>query len=828
MDTFWQDIRYGFRMLGRKPGFTAAAILTLALGIGANSAIFSVVDAILLRPLPYRDPGQLVQLWMTEASEGSFPLTGQDFLDWREQNHTFEDMCLYSFQESFNASGAGEPERAAVVELQPNYFSVLGVRPMMGRSFVWDEGQAGQNHVTVLSYGFWQSHFGGQASALKGSIELNGEPYAVVGILPAWFRVPGGADLWIPLDMSAKNVGPRGQHHLRALGRVKSGVAIAQARADLLAISQRLEQQFPDSNHKVNSVVVPLREQLIGNSRAQLWLMFGAVALVLMIACANVANLLLARAADRRREVAVRAALGAERGRLIRQLLTESVLLSLLGSVPGVALAYTCVYFLNASHRIPFAQPNPVAVNPLVLLFTLGIAVWIGLLFGLAPTLQTSHINLSEELKSGGKMAATATSRGRWMRNTLVIAEIALSLALVASAGLLLRTFANLRDVSIGVNADRVLTGTVLLPEKKYDSPEKRWSFLSSAVERLTQSPGVQGAAITTELPLEGGNNGYITVDGKSSEDMGGEPLVEWTSITPDYFRVMGIPLLAGRAFSEVDLQNTVAASRRLTELSTGGSEKAPTPDLGMVGVINRTMASKYWPQQDPVGKVFRRGGANSIPVHVIGVVGDTKQWGLRQRPISQAFFPLIWALQGASWPEVIVVRSAGTPESVAGSVRGVVQSLDPSLPVFNVRSFRGVIADSMAGESNQTILLGVFAGLALLLAAVGIYGVMAYLVAQRTGEIGIRMALGAGRGDVIWMVLREGMTLGLAGIILGVATAFATTRLLSTLLYGVKPNDPATLLAVSGVMGAVALLACVIPAVRAMRVNPVIALRYE
>jgi putative ABC transport system permease protein len=822
MDTIWHDIRYGFRVLARKPGFTVVAILTLALGIGANSAIFSVVDAVLLRPLPFREPGQLVQVWMTEDAPGNFPLTGADYLDWQAQNHTFEQMSVYTFQESFNASGSGEPERVSAVEIQANYFATLGVQPLMGRGFLAGEDQTGRNRVALLSYGFWQRHFGGQANVLNNSLELNGEPYQVVGVMPAWFRIPGGADLWFPIDASLKNLGPRGEHHLRALGRVKTGVSVAQARADLLALSQRLEQQFPDSNRKVNAIVVPLKEQIIGNSSSQIWLMFGAVALVLLIACANVANLLLARATDRRREVAVRAAMGAERGRLVRQLLTESVLLSTMGAIPGVTLAYYCVYFLNASHRIPFPQPNPVTVNPIVLLFTLGVSVVIGLLFGLAPAIQTSHINLSEELKSGGKMAATVTTRSRVLRNALVVTEVALSLALLASAGLLLRTFSNLRDVKVGTNTERVLAASVLLPAKGYASPDQQRNFYRLLVERLANSPGVRAAAASTELPLEGGNNGYIQIEGQIDKSMAG-PLVEWTSITPDYFQTMEVPLLAGRGFTEADLESTAEAARKLRALP---DDAKPDIHFELITVISETMARRFWPNQDPIGKVFRRGG--SIPCRVIGVAGDTKIFGLRQPPIPQAYFPLPWALGIRPWPIAVVAQSAGQAEELANTVRTAVKSLDATLAVFQVRTMQQITANAMSGESDQTALLGTFAGLAMLLAAVGIYGVMSYLVTQRRGEIGIRMALGAGRGDVIWMVLRQGLTLAAAGIVLGLAGALATTRLLGSLLFGVKPNDPVTLLMVSALMAGIAILACVIPAFRAMQVNPVIALRYE
>jgi predicted permease len=742
------------------------------------------------------------------------------------QNHTFEDMAVYTYQESFNASGTGEPERAAGVELQANYFSMLGVPAALGRTFLPGEDQAGQNRVVLLSYGFWQRRFAGQRSAVGGSMELNGEQYKIVGVMPTWFRVPGSADFWVPIDMSLKNLGPRGEHHLRALGRVKSGVPIEQARADLLALSQRLEQQFPDSNRNAHAVVVPLKDQLVGSaSKTQLGIMLGAVGLVLLIACANVANLLLARASDRRREVAVRAALGAERSRLVRQLLTESVLLSVFGALPGIALAYVCVTLLGSGEHIPFTLPNPVAVNPAVLAFTLGVSVLVGLLFGLAPALQTSHINLSDELKSGGKMAATATTRNRLLRDVLMTGEIAVSLALLASAGLLLRTFANLREVNPGVRMAGVLTARVLLPSKKYATPEQQRLFYTRLVDTLSASPGVRAAAVATEIPLEGGSNGYVQIEGQAADSESG-PLVEWNSITPDYFRTMGISLLSGRNFTETDLENTETALKKLIPLFMSGELSKAKIDFELTSVINQAMAKRFWPGQDPVGKRFRIGG--SVPVHVVGMVADVKSWGLRQAPPPQAYYPLTWAFGPQSFAMTIVAQSAGRPEAIASAMRNAVESQDSTLAIFQMRSMQQVIADAMSGESDQTILLGTFAGLALLLAAVGTYGVMSYLVTQRTAEIGIRMALGAGRGEVVWMVLRQGVRLAVVGVILGIGGALATTRLLASTLYGVKANDPQTLIAVSLVMCGVAMLACMIPALRAMRVNPVIALRYE
>ncbi len=825
MDTFRHDIRYGLRTLMRNPGFMAVAVLTLALGIGANSAIFSVVDAVLLRPLPFRAPDQLVALWETESAPGIYPLTGTDFIDWRAQNHSFEDICVFTFQESFNASGAGETERAAVVETQADFFSILGVQPILGRTFVPGEDSAGLNRVALLSYGFWQRHFGGDRSALGKKVELNGEAYEVVGVLPAWYRTPGFADLWIPIDASPKALGPRGEHHLRALGRVKNGMTVEQARADLRTVSARLEKQYPDENSKVSSVVMPMKDILVGNSRTQLWIMFGAVTLVLLIACVNVANLLLARSTSRRREIAVRAALGADRWRLIRQLLTESVMLSIAGAIPGIGLAYLCVAWLRTAQGIPIPQPNPIGVEPIVLLFTLGVSVVVGVLFGLMPALQTSRVALSETLTSGGKMGSTANRGGRFVRDALVTVEIALSLALLAGAGLLVRTFTNLREVNIGVHADRVLTAKVLLPPSKYSSTDQQNEFYERLVRSLSASPGVESAALASELPLEGGNNGYVMVNGQSSESMA-QPLVEWTSVTPNYFRVMGIPLIAGRDLMDADLEKTATAARKLLAMDQSVKLDKSAIDFELVAVISQAMAREFWPDKDPLGQIFIRSGI--IPVRVIGVVGDIKQFNLRSRPMPQAYFGLPWAL-GPQPPAIsIVMKGAGEPLALAGSLRATVQSLDETLAIFQVSTMPEIVSNAMNDTNYQTLLLGIFAGLALLLASVGIYGVLSFVVSQRTSEIGIRMALGAGRDDILWMVLRQGFVLTAVGIGVGIAATVALTSLLESLLFGVKPTDTVTLIAVSFLMALVATAACLMPAFRATRVDPMTAVRYE
>ncbi len=825
MDTFWHDIRYGLRTLSRSPGFLAVAVLTLALGIGANTAIFSVVDAVLLRSLPFRAPDQLVALFETESAPGSYPLTGADYLDWRAQNQTFEDMATYSYQESFNASGAGEPERAIVVETQSNFFSMLGVEPLIGRAFLNGEDQAGRNHVALLSYGFWQRHFGGDKAALGKSVLLNGEHYEVVGVMPSWYSIPASADMYTPIDASPKGLGGRGSHHLRALGRIKAGISVEQARADLKTVAARLEKQFPDNNSKVSAIVVPLKEQFVGTTRSQLWVMFGAVTLVLLIACVNVANLLLARSSGRQREIAVRTALGADRRRVIRQLLTESVLLSACGAIPGIGLAYMCVAWLRTAKGLPVNQANPISVEPTVLLFTLGVTVLIGILFGLMPALQSSRVSLNEVLNSGGRMAVTATTRGRLIRDSLVTLEIALSLVLLAGAGLLIRTFSNMREVDIGVHADKVLTATAMLPRGPYKSVQSQTAFFRRLIEQLNAQPGIHGVAIASELPLNGGNNGYVSIEGQSDESTKNQ-LVEWNVITPDYFRVMGIPLISGRTLLDADIQNAVETQTKIAELPDGSPLLKPMLDKMVTPtVINQTMARRYWPNQDAVGKTFKGGGGAN---RVIGVVGDTKVFGLGQRAMPQAYFPLTGTQGDRPAPVSIVVQGSGEPSALVGTLRSTINSLDNSLAIFNVQTVPDLIATSMTTTTFQTFLLGVFAGLALLLASVGIYGVLSYVVTQRTNEIGIRMALGAGRGKVLWMILRQGLVLTVIGIGVGVAGTYALTGLLRSLLFGVKPNDPLTFIAVSVVMGVVAMSACMVPAWRATRVDPMVALRYE
>lgn len=824
METLRQDLYFALRTLTKSRGFAALAVLTLGLGIGANTAIFSVINAVLLRPLPLRDPDRLVQLFETEAAPGHYPLTGPDYLDWQAQNQSLEGTSLYTWPRLVNASGAGEPEQAAVVATQANFFSLLGIPPVLGRAFLKGEDQAGQNHVAILSYGFWERHFGGRKDAVGQNLELNGEKYAVAGVMPAWFRFLASADIWVPMDMSLKNLGPRGQHQYRALGRLKPGVSVSRAQAEMQTIARRLEKQYPDSNEKVGAMVVPLKEQLVGNSRPQLLVMLGAVGFVLLIACANVANLLLVRATGRHREIAVRRALGAGRGRIVRQLLTESVLLSLLGGVFGLALAWGCVHVLAGAESAPIPRPNPLGLDGTVLLFTFAISVLVGVLFGFAPALQVSQLQLSEELKSSAQAVLTPSGRRRILRDALVVGEIAISLALLIGAGLLLRSFAKLREVNVGVQPEGVLTMDIVLPPKKYSTIEQQSAFYQQLLDRVKNAPGVQAAAVASELPLQGGSNGYITVEGQPNPAFEAT-LVEWNYITTDYFRTLGIPFLKGRNFSDQDFQDTADGVRKIDAVFQSGKIQVPA-GFKAVAIINQAMARQFWPDQDALGRVFKLGGM--FPVTVIGIVGDVKEWGLRQPVIPQAYFPLPAALDEPGRSLSIAVKSAGAATGPLAMVRDQVHALDSSLALFRVRTMDEIISESMASTSFQMFLLGFFALLAVLLSAVGIYGVMAYAVTQRTHEIGIRLALGAQGREVLRMVVGQGAKLALAGVAVGLVGALAVTRVMTSLLFGVGSRDLLTFAAGAGLLTAVALLACYVPARRAMKVDPMVALRYE
>ena len=825
VETLLQDIRFGARQLRRNPGFTIIAVLTLALGIGATTAIFSVVNSVLLRPLPYKDPSRLVRFFETEESPGNFPLSGADYLDWQAQNRTFQAMSLYSWPSNMSAGGAGEPEPAAVTNTQANFFDVLGITPLRGRTFGRGEDTAGNNRVAVLSYGFWQRHFAAAANTIGKTVVLNDETYTVIGVMPRWFNFQAPTDVWIPNDMSPKALGPHGNHRWNALGRVRPGITIAQAREDLLAISKQLEKQYPNSNSKVHAVVTPLKETLLGDFKTALLVLFGAVTLVLLIACVNVANLQLARASTRHREMAVRSSLGAGRIRLVRQMLTESILLAFAGAAVGVLLAYWCVHLLESVKSLPIPRANPVQIDGTVLFFAIIVSVLAGIFFGLAPALQTSESGINEELKAGAQSVLSSARGRRLLRDGLVVAEIAFTLALLVGAGLLLRSFAHLRSADIGINSHNVVTAALNLPEPKYPALPARRRFFEQLAERVRNLPGVASAAISTEIPLQGGNNGYIKVDGETDPALSSQ-LVGWNYITPGYFRTLSIPLLRGRNFVLQDSERAAVTAQKLDDLykAAQGKEMRVPPGLSFVTVISQTMARTFWRNQNPVGRSFHW---NDTKVVVIGVVGDVKEYGIRAHAMPQAYFPLSAALPWSPFAN-LTVKTRMPAKAVLSAIRNQVRALDPNLALLRPQTMDDVIASDTQDASVQAFLLGTFAVLALVLAAVGLYGVMSYLVGQRTREIGVRMALGAQQSNVLRLIMKRGAILTVTGIVIGTLAALALTRWISSLLYGVSAADPLTFVSVAAILALVALAAYYIPARRATKIDPLVALRYE
>ena len=826
MRNILRDVSHFGRMLAKSPGFFAIAVLTLALGIGANTAIFSIINAMLLRPLPFAEPDRLVRLFETEAAPGLYPFAGPDYLDWQAENRTLEGMALFAGPGRFNVSGAGEPQSALTARVQATFFSVLGVPPAAGRAFAKGEDAEGRDRVAVISYGFWRRQFGGDPAAISKTIQLNSETYTVVGVMPPSFNYPRNTEIWTPLDMSLQNLGRRGSHSYQALGRLKPGVTASEAQADLAVIAARLEKQFPDSNDKIGAAVVSMAEILTRNAREPLWILLGAVALVLLVACANVANLLLIRAGGRRREIAVRLAMGAGRWRVIRQLLTESVLLATAGAAAGLLVAWWSVRLLQSGAVLPMPPSGPVTIDLTVLVFTMAAAVVTGLLFGTVPAFQATDMRLGEELKAASRAVLGFGRRGGRLRDAIVVGEIALSIALLVAAGLLLRTFGQMRHADIGVDTRNVIAMGINLPEATYGTFDARRLFFDRLLEKLRTTPGVQAASAATQIPIEGGSNGYITVPGRDDAALKNQ-LFEWNYAGADFFKVFGIPILQGRAFSARDEDLETQLSVKFAELRSVPNPPADVlKGYSRVAVINRTMANLVWPGKDPIGRTFFTGGR--LPVTVIGVAGDVSVRGVRQGNLPQAYFPFVGSLSSARWTRQLVVKTIMPPMGLLGAIRQQVQALDPALPLIQPRTMEDVVSEGMADTSVQTWLLGVFAALAVLLASVGLYSVMAFLVAQRTHEIGIRMALGAGPGDLMRLVYRHGVRLIVVGVVAGIGAAFGLTRLIRNLLFGVAPNDPVTFAAAAVLLTLIALAACGIPAWRAMRVSPIVALRYD
>lgn len=807
----WQDLRYGLRMLAKSPGFTAVTVLTLALGIGANTAIFSVVHAVLLRPLPLKEPDRLVWFWETQPDLPTAPFSAPEFLDYQSQNQTFEQIAAVR-QTNFNLTGADPVERLRGAVVSTNFFSLLGVRPFVGRDFRPEEGQPGAPRVALLSYELWQRRFGGEPNVVGRTLTLNGESVTVIGVLLPEFRFLPGIELWlnpqhiVPEPLSNyrdQYLTMRGLHYLSIVGRLKPSASLAQAQADLDTIARRLQQQHPrQANHGVR--LITLHERRTGHARATLLTLLAAVGFVLLIACANVANLLLARATRRHKEIAIRAALGAGRGRLVCQLLTESLLLGLLGGAIGLLAAIWGVDLLRTASPPNIPRLEEIRIDQYVLGFALAASLLTGLLFGLAPALWVSSPALTEALKEGGSRSMVAGPSRNRLSNLLIVSEVALALVLLVGAGLLVRSFVRLLDVEMGFNPEKLITMKISFLGKKYAEEAWRRDLVRRLLERLEVLPGVRGVAVANDLPLQG-------QDTTSTPAVEGRPLSEFERIgvgvhpvNPGYFRAMGIPLLKGRFFSEQD-----------------GADAPP------VVIINEALARRFWPNEDPIGKeigVF--GGSHSGKfAEVIGVVGNVRYTGLAGEISLDAYAPY----EQVPWPHIaLAIRTATDPAPLVTAVRQEVKSLDSELPIYSVRTMEEVTSETLAPRRLTLALVGLFALLALVLAAVGIYGLMAYTVMRRTHEIGIRLALGAERGQILRLVIRQGMALVLIGVAIGVGGALALTRLLSSLLFGVSPSDPVTFAFTVLLLTAVALLACYLPARQATKIDPMAALRYE
>jgi putative ABC transport system permease protein len=691
--TCLQDLRYAVRNLLRSPGFAAVAAITLTIGIGANTAIFSIIDTILLRPLPFRDPGRLVRLYETEAAPGHYPFAGPDFVDWRAQNRTFQDMALFAWSASKNLSGEGRPDHVLAVPTQANFFALLGVQPLLGRTWLPGEDQPGKDQVALLSYGLWREHFAGDPGVVGRTIALNAKKYSIVGVMPASFRFPFETQLWIPLDMDSKGLGSRGSHWLNAIGRLKAGVSLESARADLKLLSAHLEKAYPDSNDNVGSGAVPLHDDLVGDSRGSLLMMLSAVGLVLLIACANVANLLLSRSVARQKEMAVRSALGAARGRLVRQLLTESLLLSLCGGALGLLVAWGSVALVSHARNLALPQFAVIQLNAEVLAFTFALSVATGVLFGLAPALRASRPDLYEELKGGAGSSISPGKRRRFTSNVLVAGEMALSLLLLVSAGLLLKDFTRLRNLDIGVRPEGVFTAAVRLPETQYKTEQQRLEFAQSLLDRCAHVAGVDAAAVSNRLPLEGGSNYYVKLRGQTSQKS--NLLVESHAVTRDYFRAMGVRLLEGRTFEPADVQLALGLDAQFEKLPEGG-RLAPAESDAMVYpvVVNQAMARAFWPNRSPLGQMFSQGSDSGPWKQVIGLVTDVRQWGLTHAPVPEAYD----VFTGDTDP-FLVLHTARLPLSLTPEVRHALAQTDNSLPLFSVRSMDQVIGENAKGQ---------------------------------------------------------------------------------------------------------------------------------
>lgn len=806
MESLSNDIRYAIRSLLKRPGFTLIAVVTLALGIGANSTIFSAVHSLLLRPLPFPELERVVAVWDKMPSRGvdRNEVAMANYLDWRAQSQSFDNLALYRWW-STNLTGVDPPERILGFLVTGNFFDTIGTKPIMGRGFYDEENQPGKDAVAVITHSLWQRRFGGDPNILNKTISLNSVTRTIVGVMPEHFNFPKGSEVYAPIAITPELARSRRNHSYYVIGRLKPGIPIGSAQADIDTIAGRLEKQYPETNTGLGAGVFPIVKDTVRMYDTALWIMMGAVGFVLLIACANVANLMLARASGRQKEIALRAALGASRWRIIRQLLTESVIVALIGGVLGVLIAFWGIDLLRAANPGEAAKFAPgwhnLGINPVVLGFTLALSLISGVVFGLAPAWQISKPDLNSALKEGGRQTSSGSHR---LRSSLVVFEMALSLVLLVGAGLLVRSFLTLLKTNPGFNPESVLTMNLVLPVAKYKDEAQRSAFYSELVSRVKALPGIQSAALVNYLPLGGSNSSaHFLVEGEPEPSAGQESGGRYRVSTPDYFQTMGISLLKGRGFTEQD--------------------KAEGPP---VLVVNETMARKHWPNGDAIGKRIRfYGPIEQNPwLEIVGVVNDVKHE--LDIPTTPEFY-----LPHAQDPwnaMIVVARTTSEPAAMSGVIKQQVWAIDKDQPVFDVRTMEEVRSISVALYSFSSVTLGIFAGVALLLASVGIYGVMAFAVTQRTHEIGVRMALGAKAFDVLKLVVVHGMKLALIGVVIGLAGAWALTGFMKTLLFGVGATDLFTFSVVSMCLLVAALLACYIPARRATKVDPLVALRYE
>jgi putative ABC transport system permease protein len=804
MDQLRQDLQYAMRRLLKNPGFTAIAVMTLALGIGANSAIFSVINAVLFRPLPFPEPDRLVGVYQVWKGSRAV-MSPSNFLDIRQQTQTLEDAAAIDSTE-FTLTGAGEPLRLRGSEVSASFFEVLRVRPLIGRTFAADENEPGKDKVAVLGHALWQQRFGSRADAVGSSLVLDGHPRTIIGVMPPAFSYPAEQQLWIPIEYSENTRNARGAWFLSVIGRLKSGVSAEQSASEIATIGKALEKAYPRENADVGFTTFPLHEAIVGDLRPALLVLLGAVGFVLLIACANVANLLLARAVAREPELAVRTALGAGRARLMRQLLTESLVLGAAGGCAGLLIASWGSDLLVSLQPEGIPRLNEVGIDSDVVAFTMLVSLLTGIIFGALPALQMTRGTLALSLKEGGRGNLVAAGSAR-LRGTLIVAEMALAVMLLAGAGLLIKSFGKLQAVDPGFRPEETLSFELSLPRTQYAKDPHIVSFFERLTDRMRSLPGVLSVGGVMGLPLSGMRfNISFKVEGRPEAAPGQQPSMEVRVATADYFRTLGVPLKRGRVFTDAD-----------------------TAETPRVVILSEAAAAKFFPDEDPIGKRIEMGWSREDESRaggeVIGIVGDVKELGL------DAEFPPEIYLPMRQWPVgrmAMVARTAVPPMSLADEVKEVVRELDANLPVNAIRSVEEVVAESIAQPRFYMLLLGIFAAVALALAAIGIFGVMSYMVSQRTREIGIRMALGAQGGSVVTMVVRQAMLLAGAGLLVGLVAALALSRTMTTLLFEMSPTDPITFASVTGVLACVAFFASYLPARRAASVDPIEALRAE